>query len=657
MNNSASARERVAALRAIRSRARPYTTALIMLIATLQSVIYLAIIPPWHHYDEPTHFEFAWLIANRPGLPKPGDEDVLMRREVAASLREHRLYDNLPLGPSMLVSDRVSSFNLGYSELQHFPLYYMVVSLPLSAARHLDIASQLLIARMTSAIMFLLTIRIAIGIMAELTPHGHPLRVAVPAILALLPPFVDAMTAVNNDVGAVLFFSLFLWGATRMIRAGLTWPRAVWVLLAAGVAAAMKTTALIALVLALLALVVAFWLQRGLAWRWLVAITLGLAGLLIAAAIQWKEPALWYRDPLISADRTATGLGKATPAAAPVGAHVLALETTSDRAARPLYAPITDTASLAGQVVTIGGWIWADQPTQIAAPGLVELNNREVGQTSRSTIQLSTSPQFFSWPITMPANLLLVSYVLNTRLLTTEAMTAQLFLDGVVVTPGHFPAEPPQFADDQARTGIWGGRPFTNRVRNASFEQSGPSLRPWVDTTLLPYYRKRHASAIFFDLMDRERAPAIISQTMQRQSMTFFVFFGWVQFRPPGAHWFGIIAVVVRVALLGCVAWLVRHRRMRDRRRWATLIFLGLAALPVWLFSVVRVLPFFIGNMYFPIARYGFPAIVPALLAITAGWYALAPKRWQPALVFGLVLAATSLNCLAIIGVLRLIRA
>jgi hypothetical protein len=360
---------------------------------------------------------------------------------------------------------------------------------------------------------------------------------------------------------------------------------------------------------------------------------------------------------LISADQTAPGLRKATPAAAPVGAHVLALETTSDSEARPLYSPITDTAALAGQVVTIGGWMWADQPTRIAAPGLVVLNNIEVGQTSQLTIQLSTSPQFFSWPITMPANLLPASYVLNTRLLTAAGSTAQLFLDGVVVTPGQFPAEPPRFADDEGRAGSWGGRPFTNRVRNASFEQTGPALRPWVDQILLPYYTKRHASAIFFDLMDDERAPAIISLTMQRQAMTVFVFFGWVQFRPPGgAIWFGIIAVVVRGALLGCLVWLVRHWRRPPWPGWAALIFLGLAGLPVWLFSIVRTFPFFIGNLYIPIARYGFPAIIPALLAVAAGWYALAPRRWQPAVVSGLVIAAATLNCLAIIGVLRITR-
>lgn len=648
------ARERVAARRALRTRPWPYATALIMIIATLQCAIYLAIIPPWHHYDEPTHFEYAWLIANRPGLPGPGDEDALMRREVVGSMHEHRLYDNLPLGQSPLVSDKASALNLGYSELQHFPLYYLIVSVPVAAARQLDLASQLLIARLVSAIMFLLTIRVAIGIMAELTPAGHPLRVAVPGILALLPPFVDAMTAVNNDVGAVLFFSLFLWAAIRMIRAGLTWRRAAGVVLAAGVAAAMKTTALIALALAPLAIVVAFWVQRRLAWWRLIAMATGLATLIMLTSIQWREPASWYRDPLIGDGRPATGLSRDIPAAAPVGRQVLSLPASADSAARPLYGPIADTAALAGQVVTIGGWIWADQPAEIAAPGLVLINTLEVGQTMRSSIQISATPQFFSWPITMPANLLPVSFVLNTRLLTGSA--SRLFLDGVVVTPGRFPAEPPQFSDDQARAGSWGGRPFTNLVRNASFERTGPSLRPWVDQALLPYTR-RHPAAIFFDVLDRERAPAIIGQAIQRQSMTFFIFFSWVQFRPPGGLiWFDIIAVVVRVALLGCVVWLIRRWRADDRPQRAALIFLGLAALPVWLFSVVRTFPFFIGNLYFPIARYGFPAVVPALLAVTAGWYALAPKRWQPALVSGLVGAAAILNCLAIIGVVRLTR-
>ena len=36
--------------------------------------------------------------------------------------------------------------------------------------------------------------------------------------VALLPPLVDLMAAVNNDAGAIAAYSLFLWGAVRLIQ-------------------------------------------------------------------------------------------------------------------------------------------------------------------------------------------------------------------------------------------------------------------------------------------------------------------------------------------------------------------------------------------------------------------------------------------------------
>ena len=42
----------------------------------------------------------------------------------------------------------------------------------------------------------------------------------VPAFLALLPGFIDSMTAVNNDVAAVLSASIFLWASLRLIKKG-----------------------------------------------------------------------------------------------------------------------------------------------------------------------------------------------------------------------------------------------------------------------------------------------------------------------------------------------------------------------------------------------------------------------------------------------------
>ena len=134
-----------------RAAARPdagrVRLALVLLIALCQGAIYLCLLPPWQHYDEPTHFEYAWLIANRPGLPQPGDEDRAMRRELATTMLEHRFYWNLPK-PNLQA--KAAGINVGISELGHPPAYYLLVSLPLRAARQLDLVSQLYLARSVS---------------------------------------------------------------------------------------------------------------------------------------------------------------------------------------------------------------------------------------------------------------------------------------------------------------------------------------------------------------------------------------------------------------------------------------------------------------------------------------------------------------------------
>jgi len=45
--------------------------------------------------------------------------------------------------------------------------------------------------------------------------------VVVPLTLASLPGFADLLSSVNNDVGAVAFVSLVLWGSLRLIQRGL----------------------------------------------------------------------------------------------------------------------------------------------------------------------------------------------------------------------------------------------------------------------------------------------------------------------------------------------------------------------------------------------------------------------------------------------------
>src|SRR6187200_3337579 len=107
--------------RAASDRAR---VALVLLIALCQGILYLCLQPPWQHYDEPTHFEYAWLIANHPGLPQPGTVDQPLRREIAASMIQHDFYGNMPQ-PALLTDGKIE---IGVSELGHPPAYYMLVS-------------------------------------------------------------------------------------------------------------------------------------------------------------------------------------------------------------------------------------------------------------------------------------------------------------------------------------------------------------------------------------------------------------------------------------------------------------------------------------------------------------------------------------------------
>lgn len=70
----------------------PRQPQVLLVLAALQGLLFLCLLPPWQHYDEPTHFEYAWPIAHRHALPALGSYDPAMRREVAGSMLAHQFY-------------------------------------------------------------------------------------------------------------------------------------------------------------------------------------------------------------------------------------------------------------------------------------------------------------------------------------------------------------------------------------------------------------------------------------------------------------------------------------------------------------------------------------------------------------------------------------
>ncbi|MEI7770040.1 MAG: hypothetical protein WCI67_08635, partial [Chloroflexales bacterium] len=61
-------------------------------LALCHGLLYMLIVPPWQHYDEPPHFEYAWLIADRGRTPTLDEIDPQLRRAVAESMDRARFY-------------------------------------------------------------------------------------------------------------------------------------------------------------------------------------------------------------------------------------------------------------------------------------------------------------------------------------------------------------------------------------------------------------------------------------------------------------------------------------------------------------------------------------------------------------------------------------
>ena len=52
-----------------RSKRETRVLGVILLLGLVHDLVYILFVPLWQHYDEPAHFEYAWLIANRGSLP------------------------------------------------------------------------------------------------------------------------------------------------------------------------------------------------------------------------------------------------------------------------------------------------------------------------------------------------------------------------------------------------------------------------------------------------------------------------------------------------------------------------------------------------------------------------------------------------------------
>jgi hypothetical protein len=618
---------------------------LLVLVTLINGLLYLFTVPPWQHYDEPNHFEYVWLAANQARWPQPGDYDQGMRRQVAESMIRYSFFVDLGFLPEL--DEPQGPIWIGqFSQLDDQPVYYWAASLPLRLFPDLSVTRQLVLARGVSLLFFAGTVLMIHGTLKALLPARHPLLILVPLGIALLPPFADIMTAVNNDVAAVLFFSAFLMGMVYLLKRGFSFKWLLFTLLMIALGLFSKRTTFLAVPLFLLFAPLVVLPAR---WRWLWWVSVPALFLALAVAVfSWGEAALWHRN-------AAQAGSLRVPAPDAVwGSTKLALVA---RPGDPLpqmtqFIPLEQAGALAGQVVTLGGWFWADHELLARSPAVqVYAGNHRIV----SEMVLSARPTYHAWRMEMPPETGR-AWVTLAPFETAPASPAVVYIDGLFLGEGDFSeAGAPLLAGGAVH---WGAVSRVNLLRNGSFEQAWPYARTWADelsSALFPDYRRDNLSVRLYTILDVQALGWYYQGVLQQLFRSFWGVFGWGHVSLP-AQVFPILGGLSLLGLLGALASLPGWWPRGERKVLALLVLAGLA---VWGLAAVRGAPYVYHQLFYPPARYAFTALLPAYLPVIYGLHkiissgltrARLDQAWAYAII---ILPMAALNLLALASIYR----
>jgi hypothetical protein len=582
---------------------------LALVFAILHGVIYIFLMPPWQHYDEENHFEYVWMAATLDRSPEPTDYNPKLSRQVLKSMLAHGFFDHLSYKP--VVGPPIEKVKIpGYSQLSEPPLYYWLASIPVRFIPERGVNAQLYAARLVSLLFLVITVLAGWAIACELIQPGHPLRWMLPMTLALLPAFVDLMTAVNNDSLAIAVASVFLWLSVRLIRRGFSGLEFAGLTLLAILAYFVKNTAMVVWIAYPLTLL--FSLLRG---RWRKVAWIGLALILVgglAISLRWDDPFAWYRST------SQLGPTRLKSPQAVVGSYVFDLDTavrSTPRWKPEVFQnfPLAVGKELAGKWVTFGYWIWADQELRVRSPLL-----KTTSKTISENLTLSKEPAFYAFQVLLPAGT--DRFWINLSPQAPESSQAHIYYDGLVFAEGRRPVnEIPQFDRADGSQGQWGGQPFQNLLRNGSAEQAGPRLVSWVDNLGARFLPDRaRPSLLLASLIDTRGSQDLYPATAGHLFRTFWARFGWGHVPLNGAYSYQVLFIVTLLALVGALLGAIFAGR---RLPWEVIVSLGLVTLTTVLLAQTRGGAYLdVAGYYFPSARYIYPVILPIMLVFVCGW-------------------------------------
>lgn len=611
---------------------------LLLALTLLRGIVYLVVFPPWQHYDEPTHFEYVRLIAERGRLPKYGDYDVTMRQEIASSMQAAGFWKGTIPPPIPFWTDEPAW--LGMSELDHPPLYYIMVALPQLLVQHQSAETQLYLARLTSVLLNLIVVASTYCLVTELFPERRWLPLAVATFVVLLPPFTDLMSAVNNDTGAAAAGSLLLLASARLIRRGASVRRAMVILLLAGICIGTKSTAGVVAVAVLLTLVAGFIPRAYRRWLWIGLGALTATGL--ALGITWGgHAARWYStSPPAAANRSTE--------TTPFGDSTLVLSTEDRRYGRQIVQELPrSNFALQDGSVTFGTWLRAPEDSD----GLVTLYVDDGLHQEYLRVSATSEWQFRAVQMTLEPGAagIAVSAFIPDR----DGAAKTVYLDGAVLAGGRQPVDvAPEFRDARCSEALWDDAEVSNLLRNGSAESGWPGLRPWLGNLSL---LGQPAATAFHSLLDWSRTRWAYAPDLRTLVDSFWGTFGWNHLSVSSPV-LVILRILSAVAVLGMGLGLLRRGRSGrwgeawQRRGWAVL---ASAVLASWGTTVLRIHPIFLTRgLFIPVARYSAVVIAPTALGICLGLAELLPRPVVRAACWAGMLGLIALDALSLVMVI-----
>jgi hypothetical protein len=600
---------------------------IILIIGLLHGLIYVFIMPPWQHYDEPGHFEYAWLIANRLKLPHVGDYDQNMRLAVGKSLIDSSFFAP---GTQPNLTDPSKPIWMGIPQLVDPPLYYVIEAIPFFILKGAPINLQLYSGRIVSLLFLLLTIYSAYKLTQELTPDNHPLQWMVPLFISLLPALVELMSAINNFVAAIGLFSLWLWISVKLIKRFSLKYAGILILLTIACILTQKVLYPILVYLPIV-LLLSIIPEKRKYITWIMVAIASLAALLFV--FNWGDAALWFRANYQDFPSRVQIQGMTTDGYALQGkAYPDSTWGQNYPSWNPGFfqlVPIDIGNQLSGKTVTIGAWVWSDKNIHGYGPGLNSLLQFQDRWLGFNPNNLDEKPKFIASVIQLPKQQDRLQIWLRTSII--ENQDAIIYYDGIVLVEGAWPVDtPPQFTDKAGSQGIWGNRPFTNLARNAQIQHAWPYMEPqffYLFTSKIQDLTPTHISGFISLFLDVPGSKWYTTLTANVIFHTFWARFGWGQVALiNNAKWFHPYDILLFVTLLGIIGtfvfgWVLFKWRKNE---FGFLLIVIILTVLVALFYGVYIMGGALRyRPYIPTARYIYPAVVPISLFLVIGWHGL----------------------------------